>query len=93
MPVVASFETVATVLVGILMYGESSDLVKVAGICLVLLSIVAMNMDFARVRSSAAVRLWHESMAFNGRIWQQEKIADYNDFVNSGDWQTWVAPR
>ena len=92
-PVVASFETVATVLVGILMYGESSDLVKVAGICLVLLSIVAMNMDFARVRSSAAVRLWHESMAFNGRIWQQEKIADYNDFVNSGDWQTWVAPR
>ena len=92
-PVVASFETVATVLVGILMYGESSDFVKVAGICLVLLSIVAMNMDFARVRSSAAVRLWHESMAFNGRIWQQEKIADYNDFVNSGDWQTWVAPR
>lgn len=52
-----------------------------------------MNMDFACVRSSAAVRLWHESMAFNGRIWQQEKIADYNDFVNSGDWQTWVAPR
>lgn len=92
-PVVASFETVATVLVGILMYGESSDLVKVVGICLVLLSIVAMNMDFARVRSSAAVRLWHESMAFNGRTWQQEKIAGYNEFINSGDWQTWVAPR
>lgn len=92
-PVVASFETVATVMVGILLYGEASGPIKIVGICLVLLSIFVMNMDFGSVASSSAVRLWRESMAFNGRAWQQEKIAGYNEFINSGDWQTWIAPR
>lgn len=92
-PVVASFETVATVMVGILLYGEASGPIKIVGICLVLLSIFVMNMDFGSVASSSTVRLWRESMAFNGRSWQQEKIAGYNEFINSGDWQTWVAPR
>lgn len=92
-PVVASFETVATVMVGILLYGEASGAIKIVGICLVLLSIFVMNMDFGSVASSSTVRLWRESMAFNGRAWQQEKIAGYNEFINSGDWQTWIAPR
>lgn len=92
-PVVASFETVATVLVGILLYAENAGPVKVLGICLVLLSIFVMNADFSRARQSALAGHVAEAMGFNGRAWQQEKMADYNALVNSGDWQTWIAPR
>ena len=92
-PVVASFETVATVLVGILLYAEDSGPVKVLGICLVLLSIFVMNINPARLRQSAFAGHVAESMRFNGRVWRQEKIAGYDALVNSGDWQTWIAPR
>lgn len=92
-PVVASFETVATVMVGILLYGEASGAIKIVGICLVLLSIFVMNMDFGSVRSSDAARLWRESMTFNGSAWRREKVAGYNELINSGNWQTWIAPR
>lgn len=92
-PVVASFETVATVLVGMLLYDESSGAVKMIGICLVLLSIFAMNVNFAVIRSNGAVRLWRESMAFNGSAWRREKIAGYDEFINGGDWQTWMTIR
>lgn len=92
-PVVASFETVATVMVGIFLYAEDAGLVKVLGICLVLMSIFAMNMDLRRLGGSAVAGHMAESMRFNGRAWRQEKIAGYNEFINSGDWQTWMAPR
>lgn len=92
-PVVASFETVATVLVGILLYAEDSGPVKVLGICLVLLSIFVMNINPTRLRQSAFAGHVAESMRFNGRVWRQEKIAGYDALVNSGDWQTWIAPR
>lgn len=92
-PVVASFETVTTVCVGIVLYGEGAGPVKVMGICLVLMSIFAMNMDLGRIRTSQIAGRWQESMRFNGRAWQREKIEGYNELVNSGDWQSWIAPR
>lgn len=92
-PLVASFETVATVMVGIFLYAEDAGPVKVLGICLVLMSIFVMNMDFARLRQSSIAGHVAESMGFNGSVWQKEKMADYNALVNSGDWQTWIAPR
>lgn len=92
-PVVASFETVATVLVGVLLYGEGAGPVKVMGICLVLLSIFVMNMDFARLRASSVASRWQESMQFNGGAWRREKLAVYNEFIDGGDWQSWIAPR
>lgn len=92
-PVVASFETVATVLVGIGVYGESAGSVKMAGICLVLLSIFVMNMSFEKIRRSEFYGHVEESMRFSGRSWAQGKAADYAEFVSGGDWQTWIAPR
>lgn len=92
-PVIASFETVATVLVGICLYAEDAGSVKVLGICLVLLSIFVMNMNVERIRESKIAGHVAESMAFSGSAWRQAKISAYDEFVNSGDWQTWVAPR
>lgn len=92
-PVVASFETVATVLVGILLYAEDSGPVKVLGICLVLLSIFVMNMSAEKLRQSSLAAHLAEAIRFNGHEWRQEKMADYNALANSGDWQTWIAPR
>lgn len=92
-PVVASFETVATVLVGVLLYGESAGPVKVMGICPVLLSIFVMNMDFVCLRASNVASHWQESMQFNGGAWRREKLAVYNEFIDGGDWQSWIAPR
>lgn len=92
-PVIASTETVATVLIGILVYAEAAGLIKMFGILLVLFSIFVMNINLARLRQSAFVGHVAESMRFNGRAWRQEKIAGYDALVNSGDWQTWIAPR
>ncbi|WP_270242198.1 DMT family transporter [Collinsella tanakaei] len=92
-PVVASFETVATVLVGILLYAEDSGPIKVLGICLVLLSIFVMNMSAEKLRQSSLAAHLAEAICFNGHEWRQEKMADYNALANSGDWQTWIAPR
>lgn len=92
-PVVASFETVTTVLVGIGVYGESAGPVKMAGICLVLLSIFVMNTSFEKIRRSELYGHVAESMRFSGRAWAQEKAAGYAEFVSGGDWQAWVALR
>lgn len=92
-PVIASLETVVTVLVGIGLYGESAGAIKLLGICMVLASICVMNFDFARLRHSAIAGRVAESMQFNGAVWRREKLAGYDEFINSGDWQSWVAPR
>lgn len=79
-PVVASFETVATVLVGIGIYAESAGAVKVLGICLVLASIVTMNSDFSRLRRSAIARRVVESMGFTPNRWWELKTQDMDLF-------------
>ena len=54
-PVVMSFETVVTVLLGIGVYAEPAGAIKVLGIVLVLASIVIMNTDFSKLRNSVFV--------------------------------------
>ena len=54
-PVVMSFETVVTVLVGIGVYAESAGAIKVLGIVLVLASILIMNTDFSSCATSVFV--------------------------------------
>lgn len=68
-PVVASFETVASVLVGIGVYAESAGAVKVAGIALVLTSIAVMNADLSHLRQTAFAQRVAESMGFTPNRW------------------------
>lgn len=75
-PVVASFETVATVLVGIGVYAESSGAIKVLGIVLVLMSILIMNTDLSKLRNSVIVKRIVESMTFKPNAWWTEKSQD-----------------
>ncbi len=79
-PVIASFETVATVLVGIGIYGEAAGVVKVLGILLVLGSIVIMNTDFSRLRHSALAAHVAESMGFKPNQWWAGKSQDMELF-------------
>lgn len=79
-PVVASFETVATVLVGIGVYAESAGAIKVLGIVLVLMSILIMNTDFSKLRNSAIVKRIVESMTFKPNAWWTEKSQDMDLF-------------
>lgn len=79
-PVVASFETVATVLVGIGIYAESAGAVKVLGIVLVLTSILIMNTDFSKLRNSVIVKRIVESMTFKPNAWWTEKSQDMDLF-------------
>lgn len=79
-PVVASFETVATVLVGIGLYAEAAGAFKVLGIVLVLGSIVVMNTDFSRVRQSAFAGHVAESMGFRPHEWWSGKSQDMDLF-------------
>lgn len=92
-PVVASFETVATVLVGIGVYAEAAGPVKVLGVCLVLLSIVTMNINLADLRGSAVFGHLAEAMSFNSQAWRVEKASECDRLLNETDWQTWIAPR
>ena len=79
-PVVASFETVATVLVGIGIYAEPAGAIKVLGIVLVLMSILIMNTDFSKLRNSAIVKRIVESMTFKPNAWWTEKSQDMDLF-------------
>ena len=79
-PVVASFETVATVLVGIGVYAESSGAIKVLGIVLVLMSILIMNTDLSKLRNSVIVKRIVESMTFKPNAWWTEKSQDMDLF-------------
>lgn len=92
-PVVASVETVVTVVVGIGAYGEVAGAVKLAGIACVLLSIVVMNVDFQRVRRSRTLAYLRENAAFSMSSWSQEKAAAYRDLLTHDDWEAWIAPR
>lgn len=64
-PVVMSFETVVTVLLGIGVYAEPAGAIKVLGIVLVLASILIMNTDFSRLRNSVIVKRIVESMTLS----------------------------
>lgn len=79
-PVVASFETVATVLVGIGIYAESAGAIKVLGIVLVLMSILIMNTDFSKLRNGVIVKRIVESMTFKPNAWWTEKSQDMDLF-------------
>ena len=79
-PVVASFETVATVLVGIGIYAESAGAIKVLGIVLVLTSILIMNTDFSKLRNGVIVKRIVESMTFKPNAWWTEKSQDMDLF-------------
>ena len=80
-PVVMSFETVVTVLLGIGIYAESAGAVKVLGIVLVLTSILIMNTDFSKLRNSAFVGHVVESMTFKPNAWWTEKSQDMDLFT------------
>ena len=79
-PVVMSFETVVTVLVGIGVYAESAGAIKVLGIVLVLASILIMNTDFSKLRNSVFVGHVVESMTFKPNAWWTEKSQDMDLF-------------
>ena len=80
-PVVMSFETVVTVLLGIGIYAESAGAVKVLGIVLVLSSILIMNTDFSKLRNSVIVKRIVESMTFKPNAWWTEKSQDMDLFT------------
>ena len=79
-PVVMSFETVVTVLLGIGVYAEPAGAIKVLGIVLVLASILIMNTDFSRLRNSVIVKRIVESMTFKPNAWWTEKSQDMDLF-------------
>ena len=79
-PVVMSFETVVTVLLGIGVYAEPAGTFKVLGIVLVLASIVIMNTDFSKLRNSVFVDHVIESMTFKPNAWWTEKSQDMDLF-------------
>ena len=79
-PVVMSFETVVTVLVGIGVYAEPAGAIKVLGIVLVLASILIMNTDFSKLRNSVIVKRIVESMTFKPNAWWTEKSQDMDLF-------------
>ena len=79
-PVVMSFETVVTVLLGIGVYAEPAGAIKVLGIVLVLASILIMNTDFSRLRNSAIVKRIVVSMTFKPNAWWTEKSQDMDLF-------------
>lgn len=101
-PVVASVETVATVCVGTIVYAEPAGPVKVLGIALVLASIVVMNADLGRLLESPVVAWLRanpiagrvvESASFNPGAWNHEKVREWNELLESSDWQAWIATR
>lgn len=95
-PVVASLETVTSVLIGIALYGESSGPIKIAGICLVLASIVFMNFDargLAAMKGSPFYANLSEAFSYSPLTWSEQKTTEYREFLDSGDWQVWIAPR
>jgi drug/metabolite transporter (DMT)-like permease len=47
-PIIASVETIVAAVIGIAVFGESHGFIKVMGICMVVLSIVIMNMNFRK---------------------------------------------
>ncbi len=79
-PVVMSFETVVTVLLGIGIYAESAGAIKVLGIVLVLTSILIMNTDFSKLRNGVIVKRIVESMTFKPNAWWTEKSQDMDLF-------------
>ena len=79
-PVVMSFETVVTVLLGIGVYAEPAGAIKVLGIVLVLASILIMNTDFSKLRNSVFVGHVIESMTFKPNAWWTEKSQDMDLF-------------
>lgn len=79
-PVVMSFETVVTVLLGIGVYAEPAGAIKVLGIVLVLASILIMNTNFSKLRNSAFVGHIVESMTFKPNAWWTEKSQDMDLF-------------
>jgi drug/metabolite transporter (DMT)-like permease len=79
-PVVMSFETVVTVLLGIGVYAEPAGAIKVLGIVLVLASILIMNTDFSKLRNSVIVKRIVESMTFKPNAWWTEKSQDMDLF-------------
>ena len=79
-PVVMSFESVVTVLLGIGVYAEPAGAIKVLGIVLVLASILIMNTDFSRPRNSVIVKRIFESMTFKPNTWWTEKSQDMDLF-------------
>ena len=79
-PVVMSFETVVTVLLGIGIYAEPAGTIKVLGIVLVLVSIVIMNTDFTMLRNTTFVGHVIESMTFKPNAWWTEKSQDMDLF-------------
>ncbi len=68
-PVIASVETVVTVLMGIGFYAEPAGAAKVLGILLVLGSIVIMNADISHMRQSAFADHVAESFGFIPNQW------------------------
>ena len=97
-PVVASFETVTTVLIGIALYGESADPIKLAGICLVLASIAVMNLNAQGMRASTLHDRLTEYSAMEVRFFDPEgdlhrTNASGSALMGGTDWQTWVTPR
>ncbi|MFQ7392394.1 MAG: DMT family transporter [Collinsella aerofaciens] len=90
-PVVMSFETVVTVLVGIGVYAEPAGAIKVLGIVLVLASILIMNTDFSKLRNSAFVGHIVESMTFKPNAWWTEKSQDM-DLFRSAPASRWSPP-
>ncbi len=95
-PVIASLETVTSVLIGIALYAEPAGPVKIMGICLVLVSIAFMNLDarsFAAMKASPFFSNLSAALSYNPLAWNEQKATEYREFLDSGDWQTWVAPR
>lgn len=75
-PVVASAETVFAAAVGILLYGEAAGVVKLLGICTVLLSIGVMSVTLSGRSAPAIAAYARESLSFNSNAWQQSKQDD-----------------
>lgn len=95
-PVIASLETVTSVLIGIALYAEPAGPVKIMGICLVLVSIAFMNLDarsFAAMKTSPFFSNLSAALSYSPLAWNEQKATEYREFLDSGDWQTWVAPR
>lgn len=79
-PVIASVETAATVVVGIGVYAEPAGVFKLLGIVGVLASIVVMNIDFQRVRQSRTAERLREAAGMDLGAWSAEKHAAYRAF-------------
>ena len=92
-PVIASFETIATVLVGIIVYSEAATPAKLVGVGAVLCSILLMNIDAERLSRSWLYERIHEGNHGDLRWWSEEKLASYRRLMTEADWEAWIAPR